>query len=200
MIRAVPYHPYLSSRYLYARNLHVIYRAWECFASQVIEKCVRKWMADLSMGSIVWCIKLVVEVSNGIPRGIYFACFIIVYQFILTLRILFRYEASVADLLRNSTLHTHTRTHTESQKFWVHKRTATQLSWKHKWLIQVRALLNRLQGQCPHVDSQASTLWPKQLHPLIHLHETWRTQGVFFLRETLTSRVHSGIVLSPRND
>lgn len=104
---------------------------------------------------------------------------------------------SVAQL---NTAYTHTRTHTESQKFWVHKRTATQLSWKHKWLIQVRALLNRLQGQCPHVDSQASTLWPKQLHPLIHLHETWRTQGVFFLRETLTSRVHSGIVLSPRND
>ena len=43
---------------------------------------------------------------------------------------------------------------------------------------------NRLQGQCPHVDSQASSLWPKQLHPLIHLHETWRGQGVFFLRES----------------
>ncbi len=28
-------------------------------------------------------------------------------------------------------------------------------------------------GQCPHVDLKASTMWPKQLHPLIHLHEAW---------------------------
>lgn len=40
-------------------------------------------------------------------------------------------------------------------------------------------------SQCPHVDSQASTLWPKQLHPLIHLHARREGQAAFLVKSDL---------------
>eukprot|EP00438_Fugacium_kawagutii_P001877 Skav216340 [mRNA] locus=scaffold3350:401609:408598:- [translate_table: standard] len=45
-------------------------------------------------------------------------------------------------------------------------------------LLELTTVLDFPGGQCPHVDTQATSMWPKQQHPLIHLHDPWTNPWV----------------------
>ena len=129
--------------------------------------------------------KMVVEVSHGIPKGIYVARLSLHSESFSDMKqALHGGKEAELKQLNTARAHTHTLNHTDSDSTREPQRI---LSTKRPHNLETAwwSKLGKpcLQGQCPHVDSQASALWPKQLHPLIHLHETCPT-WVCWLRET----------------